>query len=91
MSPYTVQYTPRADRDLEKLPPEIAHAVVHSIHTMKEDPYRFIKKMKSSSSAHPIYSLKVKKDIRVLLSIHDDVVIIHVLEIEHRKRSYRDF
>jgi len=91
MSPYTIKYTPRADRDLEKLPKEIAHEVVLAIHEMKKNPYHFIKKMKASNPRHPIYSLRVRKDVRVLLSIHDDVVIIHVLEVEHRKHSYRDF
>jgi mRNA interferase RelE/StbE len=91
MSPYFVQYTPRADRDLEKLPPEISNAVVRSVHAMKEAPYHHIKKLKACNTRHPIYSLRVRKDIRVLLSIHDDVLIIHVLEVEHRKHSYRDF
>ena len=91
MSPYAIRYTPRADRDLEKLPKKIAHDVVLAIHEMKKAPYQFIKKIKTSDPRHPIYSLRVGKDVRVLLSIHDDVVIIHVLEVEHRKHSYRDF
>ena len=91
MSQYTVKYTPRADRDLEKLPAEIAQKVVQAIHEMKKAPYHFIKKIKASNSRHPIYSLRVRRDVRVLLSIHDDVLIIHVLEVEHRKHSYRDF
>jgi mRNA-degrading endonuclease RelE of RelBE toxin-antitoxin system len=31
------------------------------------------------------------RDVRALLSIHDDVLVIHLLEVEHRKHSYRDF
>jgi mRNA interferase RelE/StbE len=31
------------------------------------------------------------RDVRALLSIHDDLLVIHVLEVEHRKHSYRDF
>jgi mRNA interferase RelE/StbE len=91
MSHYTVKYAPRADRDLENLPPEIAQKVVQSIHEIREAPYNSIKKVKVSNPRHPIYSLRVRRDIRVLLSIHDDVLIIHVLEVEHRKHSYRDF
>ena len=91
MSPYRVQYTHRADRDLEKLPREIARKVVSAIHQIRDDPYRFIKKMKASNPDHPVYSLRVRRDVRALLSIHDDLLIIHVLEIEHRKQAYRDF
>lgn len=90
MSQYTIQYAPRADRDLEKLPPNIAHNVVLAIHEMRQAPHLFIKKLKASNPRHPIYSLRVG-EVRVLLSIHDDVLIIHVLEVERRKHSYRDF
>lgn len=91
MSLYRVKYTHRADRDLEKLPPEIARKVVSAIQNIKEDPYQFIKKIKGSNPTHPVYSLRVRIDIRALLSIHDDVLIIHVLEIDHRSQAYRDF
>jgi mRNA interferase RelE/StbE len=91
MSPYRVKYTSRADRDLEKLPPETARTVVNAIHTIKDDPYQFIKKIKASNPNHPVYSLRVGRDVRALLSIHNDVLIIHVLEIDYRKHAYRDF
>ncbi len=91
MSPYTIKYTPRADRDLSRLSPEIAKKVVRSIHEIGGSPYLSIKKMRASNPGHPIYSLRVGREVRALLSIHDDVLIIHVLEVEHRKHSYRDF
>lgn len=65
--------------------------VVSTIQNIKEDPYQFIKKLKATNPKHPIYTLRVRKDVRVLLSIHDDVLIIHVLEIDFRKQVYRDF
>ena len=91
MSLYRVKYTPRADRDLSKLKPEIAKKVVSAIHTIRESPYQYIKKMKASNPSHPLYSIRVHRDVRALLSIHDDVLVIHVLEVEHRKHSYRNF
>jgi mRNA interferase RelE/StbE len=91
MSLYRVKYTHRADRDLEKLPPEIARNVVTAIQNIKKDPYQSIKKMKASNPDHPVYSLRVHRDVRALLSIHNDVLIIHVLEIDYRKQAYRDF
>ncbi len=91
MSPYRVKYTHRADRDLEKLPAETARKVISAIHNIREDPYRFIKKIKASNPHHPVYSLRVRRDVRTLLSIHNDILIIHVLEIDYRKQAYRDF
>ena len=91
MTLYRVKYTNRADRDLEKLPREVAQKVVRAIQNLKKDPYQCIKKMKASNPTHPVYSLRVQRDVRALLSIHDDVLIIHVLEIDYRKQAYRDF
>jgi len=84
-------HTPRADLDLEKLPKETSRLIVRKIHEIRNAPYLSIKKLKASNPQHPVYSLRIRRDIRALLSIHDDVLIIHILETESRKRSYRDF
>ena len=91
MREYRVEYTSRADCDLSKLHPDIAIKVVSAIHGIRADPYLYVKKMKASNPNHPVYSFRIRRDVRALLSIHNDVLIIHVLEVEHRKHSYRDF
>jgi mRNA interferase RelE/StbE len=91
MNPYEIRYTRRADRDLSKLPPETAREVIRKIHKIRKEPYRFIKKIHGSNPGHPIYSLRTHREIRAFISIHDDVLIIHVLEVEQRKTAYRDF
>jgi mRNA interferase RelE/StbE len=91
MSTYEVRYTPRADRDLGKLPPEIARQVIRKIHGIREEPYCFLKKIKASNPRHPVYSVRIRRGVRAFVSIHDDVLIIHVLEVEARKTAYRDF
>jgi len=91
MALYRVRYTHRADHDLSKLKPDSAQKVISAIHEIRDAPYLYIKKMRASNPRHPVYSLRVGRDVRALLSIHDDVLIIHVLEVEHRKHSYRNF
>ena len=91
MSPYQIKYTPRADRDLCKLPPDIARQVIRKIHEIRENPYHHIKKIKASNPKHPVYSVRIRRGVRAFISIHDYVLIIHVLEVEHRKTAYRDF
>jgi mRNA interferase RelE/StbE len=91
MSPYQIKYTQRADRDLNKLPLEIARQVIQKIHDIREDPYRFVKKIKGSNPKHPVYSIRIRRGVRAFISIHDDILIIHVLEVEQRKTAYRDF
>ncbi len=88
---YTIRYTPRSDRDLSRLDKDTAQKVVLAIHELRESPYNYIKKLKASNPNHPVYSFRARRDIRVLLSIHDNVLVIHVLEVEHRKHSYRDY
>lgn len=91
MSPYQIRYTPRADRDLARIPPEIARQVIRKIHEIREEPFHVIKKIKASNPRHPVYSVRIRRDVRAFISIHDDVLIIHVLEVEFRKTAYRDF
>jgi len=91
MSSYQVKYTSRARQDLRKLPLDIARKAIRKIDEIADLPYLHIKKLKATNPAHPVYSLRVQRDVRVLLSIHDDVLIIHVLEVEQRKTAYRDF
>ncbi len=91
MSPYQVKYTPRADRDLSKLPPEIAQQVIRKIHEICEEPYCFMKKIKASNPQHPVYSVRIRRGVRAFISMHDEVLIVHVLEVENRKTAYRDF
>jgi len=91
MSVYRIKYTPRARQDLRKLPLEIAQKAIRAIEEIRDTPYLHIKKLKASDPKHPVYSLRIRRDVRALLSIHNDVLIIHVLEVEHRKHSYRDF
>jgi mRNA interferase RelE/StbE len=88
---YTIRYTPRSDRDLGRLDKDTAQKVVQAIHELRESPYKYIKKLKASNPNHPVFSFRVRRDIRVLLSIHDNVLVIHILEVEHRKHSYRDY
>ena len=91
MSIYQVKYAPRADRDLSKLPQELARQVARKIHEIRDNPYHHIKKVKASDPRHPIYSIRIRRGLRAFLSVHDMALIIHVLEVEYRKTAYRDF
>ena len=91
MSVYRIKYTNRARQDLHKLPRETAQKAIHAIDEISDAPYLYVKKMQASNPKHPVYSFRVTREVRAFLSIHNDVLIIHVLEVEHRKHSYRDF
>ena len=88
---YHLEYTERTREDLKKLDTETARRVIRALHTIKEDPYHHSKKLGRTRPEHPLYTYRIGLYYRAILSIHDSVLVILVLEIEDRKQSYRDF
>jgi len=88
---YQLHYTDRARKDLKKMDRGTAQRVIRALHTIRKDPYHHIKKLKGARPDHPVYTYRIGLYFRAILSIHDTVLIIHVLEIEDRRQSYRDF
>jgi mRNA interferase RelE/StbE len=88
---WRLQYTARATKDLRKMERETARRIIRSLSTIREDPYHHIKKLKGVKPEHPVYTFRIGLSYRALLSIHNDVLVILVLEIEDRNSSYRDF
>ena len=88
---YDLEYTARARKDLKKLDTETARRVIRALHTIREDPYHHIKKLRGARPQHPVYTYRIGLYYRAILSIHDNVLVILVLEIENRNQSYRDF
>lgn len=88
---YQLEYTERARKDLRKLDKETARRVLRALHSIKGDPYQYLKKLKGTRPEHPVYTYRIGLYYRAILSMHDAILIIQVLEIEDRKQSYRDF
>lgn len=57
---------------------------------MKENSRDHVEKLRASASGAPVYSFRVGRS-RVLLELVDDRLLVLVLEVRHRKTSYRDF
>jgi mRNA interferase RelE/StbE len=90
MTAWTVDYTDRAKKDLHRLERVDAQRIIRAIHSMKENPRGHVEKLRTSTAAAPIYSFHVGH-FRVLLEIVDARLLVLVLEVRHRKTSYRDF
>ncbi|HII75875.1 MAG TPA: type II toxin-antitoxin system RelE/ParE family toxin [Methanolinea sp.] len=88
---YRILYTSRARKDLRRFPDIVARRIIRAIHTLGEEPYLNVKKLKGGALDHPVYTFRIGLYHRAILSIHDEVLVIHVLEIEDRKQAYRDF
>jgi len=85
---YEVRLTRSAQRALtEELPEKIAAAAWNFIMgALSENPHRVGKQLREP--LHPLYSAR-RGEYRVIYRIHDDVLIIEIVTIAHRRDSYR--
>ena len=83
---YSVIYSPRAVKHLEKLPSNIAHNVIKYISELKCDPYHHAHKMKG----HSEYRCRIGQ-YRAIIDINDKEGIIEVLMVGHRNKVYRNY
>lgn len=83
---YTIIYSPRANKHLEKLPLETARKVIKSISELKYDPYRHAHKMKG----HSEYRYRIGQ-YRAIIDINDKEGIIEILMVGHRSKVYRNY
>jgi mRNA interferase RelE/StbE len=88
---YRILYTSRAQKDLRRFQDTTARRKIRTIHTLGEDPYLHVRKLEGSAPDHPVYTFRIGLYHRAILSIHDEVLIVHVLGTENRKQAYRDF
>ncbi len=88
---YKVLISAHAKKDLAWLPVAVGKAVYRELSTLagETNPKTHVKKLKGSSDLS-FYSLRVG-DYRVILTIDNAVMIIHVIEAGHRSSIYRQY
>lgn len=88
---YRLRYSSAARHALKKIPREIALKFVSEFQDLadEQDPRLFVKRLQGAGEP-PFYSLRIGK-YRAIMSILDDVMMIHVIEIGHRGSVYRKF
>ena len=80
---YSVQFKPKAVRDIEGLPSRIQTRILARIEEMSNDLKGDVKKL---TNLTPEYRLRVG-DYRVLFEIEERVIVIY--RIRHRREAYR--
>ena len=88
---YKVLISARAKKDLARLPLPVGKALYQELSTLagETNPQTHVKKLKGSSDPF-FYSLRVG-NYRVILTIDNAVMIIHVIEAGHRSSIYRQY
>jgi mRNA interferase RelE/StbE len=82
---YTIIWTETSKKTLEKLQKEGAERIIHSVHSIRYDPFRSVDRLAGS----PWFKYRVGK-YRVILDIRRDTIVIFVLKIGQRKKVYKD-
>ena len=83
---YAVEFRPRALRALRKLPEVAQRRLLSAIEALADDPRPSgVKKLKGGDG---IYRLRVGT-YRVLYQIRDDVLLVLVTDVGHRRDVYR--
>jgi mRNA interferase RelE/StbE len=85
--PFTLVYTSRALKDLEKLSKAVNRRIVAALERLagEDDPERSVKRLRDS----PLYSLRVGA-YRVILDIRREKITIFVLRAGPRRNVYHD-
>lgn len=87
---YTLTYSTGARKDLERLPKDVAVRIHESLKKIKQNPYDHIKKLEGSFGI-PLYSYKIGREYRCIITVEDDRMVVFVIEVGHRKNIYRKY
>jgi len=83
---YRVEIDPHARRTFRRLPPQTQDRILRGLNELKEDPRPHgVVKLTDRRGA---YRIRVG-DYRVVYEIHDRVLLVLVIEIDHRRDVYR--
>lgn len=83
--PWTVIFTAKAERDLAKLPENIAKRIILKIEAIAaDDPYNHLDKMTNS----PYYKFRVGV-YRGIVNIVNDKMILQLVRARHRSQAYK--
>ncbi|WP_424061673.1 type II toxin-antitoxin system RelE family toxin [Methanoregula sp.] len=80
---YSIFWTDRSRKDLEKLSPSISKRIVDKIESLSEDPHRTAERCEG----YPWYHQRVG-NYRAILEIDDTELMVSILKVGPRKKVY---
>ena len=86
MVAYRVELSNRAKRDVATLSPQVQTRILKALRTLEANPRPLgVEKLKGEDDA---YRLRVG-DYRILYEVHDEVLLVLVVKVGHRREVYR--
>lgn len=88
---HRVFFSATARREIQRIPGDDALRIGEALVSLagETDPKRQVKRVQGGQNP-PFYSLRVG-EYRAILTIVDDVMVIHVIEVGHRRTVYRKY
>ncbi len=86
MRNYKILWKKSAIKEIAKIPKEIALNIYDSISGLKNNPRK--KGSRKLRGSEVLYRIRVN-EYRVIYSIYDDILVIEIIKIAHRKEVYR--
>lgn len=86
MESYRIEFTRSAEKDLRKIDRSRVAAILHKVEQLQLDPRP--NGSKKLAGADRTYRIRIG-DYRVVYEIEDDVLVVLVIRIAHRKDVYR--
>jgi len=84
---YRVDLTPRAAKELERLPQGIRKRVGRWLDLLARDPR--CQASKKLEGAKDLYRVHAGKDYVIVYTIADDVVLVLVVRVAHHREAYQ--
>jgi len=85
---YSISIQKSGEKDLERIPTTVLSKIVKAIDSLKKDPRPpGVKKLKGSTEN--LYRIR-SGDYRIVYSIEDEIRVVNIRRIRHRKDIYRD-
>jgi mRNA interferase RelE/StbE len=89
MASYKIAFKTSAEKDLRRLPKPAITSILTAIDALAINPYPTdIKKLKGLE--RPYFRLRVG-NYRVIYEVHNQELVVHIIEIGHRKEIYRNY
>jgi mRNA interferase RelE/StbE len=83
---YAIEFRPAARRDLKNLPADAQKRISKKIDSLAANPRPT--GMEKLSGREDSYRVRVG-DYRILYEIHDQVLLVVIVKVRHRRESYR--
>ncbi len=81
---YKIEFSEKAQKQFDKLTLEIQGRIINVLERIKIRPYSYVKKIIGS----PYFRARVGAN-RLILDIKNEILIIYVIEVGHRKNIYK--